>query len=73
MTSLGTYGVVYKARDRKENKFVALKKIRFETDDEGIPVTAIREIALLKSLNHPNVVNLENVVSCGRLIEIDIE
>ena len=73
MTLLGTYGVVYKAKDLKENKFVALKKIRFETDDEGIPVTAIREIALLKSLNHPNVVKLENVVSLSGLTGLDIE
>ena len=48
--------------DVQENKYVAMKKIRFESDDEGIPVTAIREIALLKSLNHPNLVKLEDVV-----------
>lgn len=62
LTLQGTYGIVYKARDMKENKFVALKKIRFEQDEEGIPITAIREIGLLKSLNHPNIVKLEDVV-----------
>jgi serine/threonine protein kinase len=35
---------------------VALKKIRLEQEEEGVPSTAIREIALLKELNHPNVV-----------------
>ena len=55
--------MVYKAIDRTNNQTVALKKIRFETDDEGIPVTAIREVALLKSLNHPNVVSLLDIVS----------
>lgn len=50
-----------------------MKKIRFETDDEGIPVTAIREIALLKSLNHPNVVKLEDIVSSIHLTYLDIE
>lgn len=50
-----------------------MKKIRFETDDEGIPVTAIREIALLKSLNHPNVVKLEDIVSSRHLTHLDIE
>jgi serine/threonine protein kinase len=52
----GTYGVVYKARDRFTNEVVALKKIRLEQEDEGVPSTAIREIALLKELRHPHVV-----------------
>lgn len=52
----GTYGVVYKALDRNTNEYVALKKIRLESEDEGIPSTAIREISLLKELNHPNIV-----------------
>jgi cyclin-dependent kinase 2 len=52
----GTYGVVYKARDRRTNSIVALKKIRLEQEEEGVPSTAIREVALLKELNHPHVV-----------------
>lgn len=52
----GTYGVVYKAKQKKDNTLVALKKIRLENEDEGVPSTAIREITLLKELNHPNVV-----------------
>jgi len=52
----GTYGVVYKALDKITNEFVALKKIRLESEEEGIPSTAIREISLLKELNHPNIV-----------------
>lgn len=52
----GTYGVVYKARDTRSGMIVALKKIRLEQEEEGVPSTAIREIALLKELNHPNVV-----------------
>ena len=58
----GTYGVVYKAKDRQTNEVIALKKIRLEADDEGVPSTAIREISLLKELRHPNVVELKNVV-----------
>ena len=52
----GTYGVVYKARDTTTGELVALKKIRLESEDEGIPSTAIREISLLKELKHPNIV-----------------
>ncbi len=52
----GTYGVVYKARNRKTGKFAALKKIRLDSEDEGVPSTAIREISLLKELKHPNIV-----------------
>ena len=52
----GTYGVVYKAQDKVTGEFVALKKIRLEKEDDGVPSTAIREISLLKTLKHPNVV-----------------
>jgi cyclin-dependent kinase len=47
----GTYGVVYKAKDLRNNTFVALKKIRLEAEDEGVPSTSIREISLLKELS----------------------
>ena len=52
----GTYGVVYKALNRETNEFVAIKKIRLEKEDDGVPSTAIREISLLKNLKHPNIV-----------------
>lgn len=52
----GTYGVVYKARNRDDGTVVALKKIRLEHEDEGVPSTAIREISILKELNHPAIV-----------------
>ena len=58
----GTYGVVYKAEVKATGEIIALKKIRLEQEDEGIPTTAIREIALLKCLRHPNVVDLMDVV-----------
>ncbi|EGE83087.1 Cell division control protein 2 [Blastomyces dermatitidis] len=59
----GTYGVVYKARDLTHpNRIVALKKIRLEAEDEGVPSTAIREISLLKEMNDPNIVRLFNIV-----------
>lgn len=58
----GTYGVVYKGRNKVTGQIVAMKKIRLESDDEGIPSTAIREISLLKELKHPNIVSLEDVL-----------
>jgi len=60
----GTYGVVYKAIDltTKDQRVVALKKIRLEAEDEGVPSTAIREISLLKEMNDPNIVRLLNIV-----------
>eukprot|EP01137_Pigoraptor_chileana_P019659 Opistho-2@80972 len=58
----GTYGVVYKARDKQTGEYVALKKIRLEVEDEGVPSTAIREISLLKELRNPNVVGLLDVI-----------
>jgi serine/threonine protein kinase len=52
----GTYGVVYKAKNTETGEIVAIKKIRLEKEDDGVPSTAIREISLLKNLKHPNIV-----------------
>ncbi|CAG9861759.1 unnamed protein product [Phyllotreta striolata] len=58
----GTYGVVYKGKNKKTGELVAMKKIRLESEDEGVPSTAVREISLLKELKHRNIVSLENVL-----------
>lgn len=58
----GTYGVVYKCKDLQSGEIVALKKIRLEKEDDGVPSTAIREISLLKGLKHPNVVELKEII-----------
>jgi serine/threonine protein kinase len=57
--------VVYKAKDKRTDKVVALKKIRLEFEDEGVPSTAIREISLLKELTHCNIVALLDVIHVG--------
>lgn len=57
----GTYGVVYKAKDVNTQKYVALKRIRLDSETEGVPSTAIREISLLKDLQHHSVVELFDV------------
>eukprot|EP00927_Polykrikos_kofoidii_P052116 TRINITY_DN45895_c0_g1_i1.p1 TRINITY_DN45895_c0_g1~~TRINITY_DN45895_c0_g1_i1.p1 ORF type:complete len:300 (-),score=32.70 TRINITY_DN45895_c0_g1_i1:23-922(-) len=56
----GTYGVVHKADDAA-GEIYALKVIRLEADDEGIPSSAIREVSLLKRLEHPHIVRLYDV------------
>jgi len=38
----GTYGVVFRAKDTSTNSIVALKKIKLENEDEGVPSTAMR-------------------------------
>jgi cyclin-dependent kinase len=58
----GTYGVVYKAREvNNPDNIVAMKKIRLDQEDDGVPSTALREISVLKELDHPNVVKLVDV------------
>lgn len=59
----GTYGQVYKARDIALENLVALKKVRLENEKEGFPITAVREIKILRQLQHPNIVNLKEIVT----------
>ncbi|KAG8235119.1 hypothetical protein J437_LFUL014382, partial [Ladona fulva] len=59
----GTYGQVYKARDKQTGDMVALKKVRLENEKEGFPITAVREIKILRQLNHKNIVNLREIVT----------
>ncbi|CAJ1935929.1 unnamed protein product [Sphenostylis stenocarpa] len=69
----GAYGVVYKARDRITNETIALKKIRLEQEDEGVPSTAIREISLLKEMQHRNIVRLQDVVHSEKRLYLVFE
>ncbi|GMY26464.1 cyclin-dependent kinase G-2 isoform X1 [Fagus crenata] len=58
----GTYGVVYRARDKKTGEIVALKKVKMEKEKEGFPLTSLREINILLSLHHPSIVDVKEVV-----------
>ncbi|ORZ09115.1 kinase-like domain-containing protein [Lobosporangium transversale] len=66
----GTYGVVYRARDKKTNEVVALKRIRMERENDGLPISSLREIKLLKTLRHDNIVLVKDVVVGSDLDQI---
>jgi serine/threonine protein kinase len=58
----GTYGIVYRAIETSTGEVVALKQMRIEQEEEGVPVTALREVALIRNLVHPNIVRLKDVI-----------
>lgn len=59
----GTYSNVYKARDRATGKVVALKKVRFDTSEPESVKFMAREIAILRKLDHPNIIKLEGLAT----------
>lgn len=69
----GTYGVVYKGRDIRTKRFVALKNIRLDNGEDGMPGTSIREIALLRELRHQNVVSLLDILCNGKHLVLVFE
>lgn len=58
----GTYGVVFRAKDKKTGEIVALKKVKMEKEREGFPLTSLREINILLSFDHPSIVDVKEVV-----------
>jgi serine/threonine protein kinase len=70
----GTYGVVFRCEDRVGGRCCALKHIRLDTHGEdGVPPTAVREIALLREVVHPNVVALLDVINTERELTLVFE
>lgn len=59
----GTFGVVYRSRNYFTNEIVALKRIRKQPDEEGVPSSSLREISLLKELKHINIIRLIEVIN----------
>ncbi len=57
----GTFGEVSKARSKRTGAVVALKKILMHNEKDGFPITALREIKLLKQLDHVNILKLEEM------------
>lgn len=59
----GTYGMVFSALDKESGETVALKKIKMEQETQGFPVTAIREMKILKALGHKNIIALREMIT----------
>ncbi|VDK78074.1 unnamed protein product [Litomosoides sigmodontis] len=68
----GTYGIVYRAKDTKTGEIIALKKVRMDekSEENGISISAIREIHLLMNLHHKNIVQLKEIVVGQQLTSI---
>lgn len=69
----GTYGTVFKAKNLETMEIVALKRVRLDQDDEGVPSSALREICLLKELKHKNIVRLHDVLHSERNMTLVFE
>lgn len=68
----GTYGVVYRARDKKTEEIVALKRLKMEKEKEGFPITSLREINTLLKGQHPNIVTVREIVVGSNMDKIFI-
>nr|CAB3229373.1 cyclin-dependent kinase 11B-like [Phallusia mammillata] len=58
----GTYGVVYRAKDKTKGTVVALKRLKMEKEREGFPITSLREVSTLLKASHPNIVRVQEIV-----------
>ncbi|CAN7987124.1 unnamed protein product [Ixodes hexagonus] len=68
----GTYGVVYRARDKQTEEIVALKRLKMEKEKEGFPITSLREINTLLKAQHPNIVTVREIVVGSNMDKIYI-
>lgn len=66
----GTYGSVFMGADKDTKDVVALKRINTEQEENGFPITAIREVKILKALCHENIVTLKEIVTSKEQGEI---
>ncbi|XP_065321484.1 cyclin-dependent kinase 5-like isoform X2 [Gordionus sp. m RMFG-2023] len=69
----GTYGMVFKAKNRENQSIVALKKVRLDDEEEGIPSSALREICLLKELKHINIVSDKKLILVFEYCDQDLK
>lgn len=69
----GTYGSVYKVINSQTNTVYAIKVVKNFNNSEGVPTTSLREIILLKFLDHPNIVKLNDINMTSKHIELCLE
>ncbi|XP_056682141.1 cyclin-dependent kinase-like 4 isoform X6 [Monodelphis domestica] len=69
----GSYGVVFKCRNKNSGQVVAIKKFVESEDDPIVKKIALREIRLLKQLKHANLVNLIEVFRRKRKMHLVFE
>ncbi|KAG6845997.1 hypothetical protein H0H87_011045 [Tephrocybe sp. NHM501043] len=66
----GSYGVVFRARDKQTGDIVALKKLKLDEEKNGFPITALREVFSLMMCRHENVVGIREVVVGDTLTQV---
>lgn len=59
---VGTYGIVFRAKDKRTGETVALKRLKMEKEKEGFPITSLREISTLLKARHENIITLREIV-----------
>ncbi|XP_073512892.1 cyclin-dependent kinase 11B-like isoform X3 [Phyllobates terribilis] len=68
----GTYGVVYRAKDKKTDEIFALKRLKMEKEKEGFPITSLREINTILKAQHENIVRVREIVVGSNMDKIYI-
>ncbi|KAI0322690.1 Pkinase-domain-containing protein [Amylostereum chailletii] len=68
----GSYGIVFRAKDKNTGDIVALKKLKLDEEKQGFPITALREINALMACRHENVVGIREVVVGDTLTQVFI-
>jgi serine/threonine protein kinase len=63
---------VYEGKEISSSNRVALKEVLPKAEKEGFPITALREMKILSSLSHPNIVHLERIVFGGSRSEEEL-
>lgn len=69
----GAYGVVFKAVHKPTKRMFAMKRVKISDEDEGVPRSAIREIAILKDIDHPNIIRLHSILNYQKYFYLVLE
>ena len=56
-----TYACVFRAEDKQTGEIVAIKQTKMNTEEDGVPASALRETTILRNLHHTNIITLHDV------------